>query len=348
MAGAWTRIRPAGAPSSWAPGKGLAATSAFVLSAWASDCPPPKGVCAKNSGPRMGVFVQRARSGGGGLPWGPAKRVSPKDRHAERATIAADGTRVVVGWVTQAKYLGVKPTAKRVFQVRRSNDQGRTWGGVMTLSASTGRVDYPRLAIVGNRVYAVWTDAKNGDIRLATSNDGGATWSKKTVGTTTATAGRPREGRAGLPDIGASGQNVAITWYTNQQGRQVVKTSGSQGNDLNASSPETVLTASSPPNGIRYGGAAGATDAGSDRVAVAYTTGSGLSTRVWDGNTLSQARVVTSWPAGAGGQSYADGFGPAILPTGSTGLMVAFAGCRPKPGDACQSLQRSRPGSTCS
>ena len=33
-------IQAAGAPYSWNPGKALAATDRFLLSAWASDCPP--------------------------------------------------------------------------------------------------------------------------------------------------------------------------------------------------------------------------------------------------------------------------------------------------------------------
>ena len=37
---------------------------------------------------------------------------------------------------------------------------------------------------------------------------------------------------------------------------------------------------------------------------------------------------MVSWPLAADGQTYASGYGPAVLPSGSGDLMVAFAGCR--------------------
>jgi hypothetical protein len=337
---AWSDPRRASAPLSWAAGKALAVSSTFVLSAWASDCPPPKGACATNHGPRMGVFVQRAKSATVGLHWGASKRLSQGHVQAERAAIAARGDRVVAGWVTQVKYTGYRPEARRTFWVRRSRDQGRTWGAPIRLSAAKGRVDYPRIAMTGGRAFAVWTEANSGNIRLATSTDGGAHWTVKTIGSTNAHAGRPREGRSGLPDIGASGQNLAITWYTNDQGRQVVLTSAVAGEDLNAGSSPTELTAASPPNGIRYAGAAGAADGASDRVAVAYTTGSAIVTRIWDGAALGPARPAVSWPVSADGHTYTDGYGPAVLPSGSSNLMVAFSGCRSKPiDDPCDSLE---------
>ena len=252
----WGRPRPAAAQFSWNPGKALAATTSSVLSAWASDCPPPKRVCATNRRPHMGVFVTKARASTGKLSWGPARRLSPSSVHAERATIAGLGDRAVAGWVTQTKYATYRPGARRVFWIRRSNTQGKKWGKPIRMSARQGRVDYPRVAITGSRVFAVWTDAERGSIRMATST-GGDRWSVKTIGRTTADAGRRREGFSGLPDIGASGQNVVITWYTNDQGRQVALTSAASGGDLNAGSTPTVLTGSSPPNGIRYAGWAG-------------------------------------------------------------------------------------------
>jgi hypothetical protein len=337
--GTWSQPRTAAAPFSWTPGKALASSSAFVLSAWASDCPPPKHACATNHGPHMGVFVQRARSDTTGLRWSGPRRVSPGNVQAERATIAARGTRVIAGWVTQTKVTGYKPGARRVFWVRRSRDQGKHWGAPIRLSAAKGRVDYPRVALAGGRAFAVWSDGKTGNIRLSTSTDGGAHWSTKTIGSTNAHAGRPREGRSGLPDLGASGQNLAITWYTNDQGRQVILTSATGGDDLDAGSTPLVLANTSPPNGIRYAGAVGAGDGASNRVAVAYTTPSGIATRVWNGTTLGSPSAVVSWPLSADGQTYADGYGPAVLPSGSNDLMVAFAGCRARPiGDPCNTF----------
>ncbi len=335
----WTPIKPASAPSSWNPGKSLAATDRFVLAAWANDCPPPSGRCATNGRPKMGVFVQRARSNARRLPWSAPRRVSPKGVHAERATLAADGARAIVGWVTQTRYRGFRPAARRVFWIRRSGNEGRAWGARIRLSNLRGRVDYPRVAVAGPRAYAVWTDADDGRIRFALSTNAGRTWDRTTVGSTTAVGGRASHGFAGLPDIGVSGPNVVITWYTDGGGRQVALTSSNGGADLGPSSIPTELTASSPPNGVRYAAAQGATDGSSNRVAVAYTTAAGVAVRVWVGGVLDPERTVVTWPFTAEGETYANGYGPAVLPTGTAGLTVAFAACRSRPiPDRCDAL----------
>jgi hypothetical protein len=327
----WTPIKPASAPSSWNTGKALAATDGFVLSAWANDCPPPSGRCATNGQPKMGVFVQRARSNVRRLRWSTPRRMSPKGVHAERTTLAADGPRAIVGWVTQTRYRGFRPAAKRVFWIRRSGNEGKAWGARIRLSNPQGRVDYPRVALEGSRAYAVWTDADDGRIRFAMSTDAGRSWTRTTVGSTTAVGGRPSHGFAGLPDIGVSGSNVVITWYTDGGGRQVALTSSNAGGDLGPSSIPTELTASGPPNGVRYAAAQGATDGLSNRVAVAYTTATGLAVRVWVGGVLNLERTVATWPFTVDGQSYADGYGPAVLPSGTSSLTVAFAACRSRP-----------------
>lgn len=324
---AWTPTKPAGAPSSWNPGKALAATDDYVLSAWATDCPPPSGRCARNSRPTMGVFVQRARANRSRLSWQPAVRVSPRSVHAERASLAADGSRAIVGWVTQTRYLGFRPGARRSFWIRRSGDQGKRWGPPVLLSGQ-GRVDYPRLALAGSRAYAVWTDADDGRILLAISTDSGRTWTKERIGSTTSFAGRPAHGYAGFPDVGASGQNVVITWYADAGGRQVALASSNGGDDLGPASVPEELTAAGPPNGIRYGAAQGATDGSSNRVAVAYTTDAGLAVRVWVGGVLNPERTVFTWPLWVGDRRYASGYGPAVLPSGPSSITVAIAACR--------------------
>jgi hypothetical protein len=63
-------------------------------------------------------------------------------------------------------------------------------------------------------------------------------------------------------------------------------------------------------------------------VAVAYTTPDELRVRVWDGSTLGPAVAVASFPIVVGGVTYEGGYGPAVLPSRSGSLVVAFAGCR--------------------
>ena len=66
-------------------------------------------------------------------------------------------------------------------------------------------------------------------------------------------------------------------------------------------------------------------------VAVSYTTSAGLELRTFDGASLSAPSTVVTWPAIVGGLTYADGYGPAVQPTGAAGVAVAVAGCRPNP-----------------
>jgi len=321
-------LQAASAPFSWNPGKSLATAGGRLLSAWASDCPPPSGACATDRSPKMGVFVQRSPSGAVPAAWGKPKRVSPGDVQAERPSIAADGNLAVVGWVSQTSYLHYSPIARRSFWIRISTDHGATWRARRRLSAFDGRVDYPRLAVDGHEIFAVWTNANTGAIRFATTKDLGATWSKRTVATTSSVSDGSREGFAGLPDIGVSGTNVAVVWFADERGAQQVALSSAGGTDLTSSTPPTTLVGSSPNDGQRYAAATGSAIAGDPRVAVAFTTQSKVLVRVWDGVTLGPELAVASFPATAGGVLYAAGYGPAVLPTGSDGLSVAFAACR--------------------
>ncbi|TMK85300.1 MAG: exo-alpha-sialidase [Actinobacteria bacterium] len=177
-------LQAASAPFSWNPGKSLATAGGRLLSAWASDCPPPSGACATDRSPKMGVFVQRSPAGAVPAAWGKPKRMSPGDVQAERPSIAADGNLAVVGWVTQTSYLHYSPTARRSFWIRVSTDHGATWRAPHRVSPSNGRVDYPRLAVQGHEIFAVWTNANNGAIRLATTN-GRARLVRRSEGRTT-------------------------------------------------------------------------------------------------------------------------------------------------------------------
>jgi hypothetical protein len=330
-------LQRAAAPSSWNPGKALAASNRFLLSAWASDCPPPKGRCATDHKPKMGVFVQRAPGAGVPAAWRRPLRVSPPSHQAQRASLAAEGTVAAVGWVTQTSYLHYAPAARRVFRIRISGDGGLTWRAADQLSAVDGRVDYPRVAVSQGRVYAVWTNAGSGDVRLAISDDLGATWTKRTVGTTRSRSDGTAEGFAGLPDVGASGPNVVVVWYADAAGRVVAATSSSGGDDLTMA-PTVTLTPSSRNDGRHYAAAQGATDGASNDVAIAYTRADGtMIAQRWNGSGLGSARTITSWAISASGRTYGAGYGPAIAPFGSDGLLAAFAGCRANKAlaDAC-------------
>ena len=324
----FTKPKPLAPPSTWNPGKALAATTHRLLAAWASDCPPPSGRCATDTGPYMGVFVQRAPVGDPTPAWSRPRRVSAAKVQAERATLAADGNLAVVGWVTQTSYLHEDPSAPRVLQVRVSTDEGAHWRPARAVSPPKGRVDYPRVAVGGGRIYAVWTDAGTGAIRLATSDDRGATWTKRTIGTTTSRSTGFANGYAGLPDVAAHGDDLAVVWFASPGGRQVALTSSSGGADLGPTSVPAVLSSTSPNDGVRYPGAGAAATGADPRVALAYTTADALEVQVFDGTALGPPITIATWPFTVTGVVYDGGYGPAVLPAPGGRIVVAFAGCR--------------------
>jgi hypothetical protein len=338
LAADFTGIQAAAEPFSWNPGKSLATTTGHLVSAWASDCPPPTGACATDGSPTMRVFVQRAGAKTVPAVWGRPVRVSPLDAQAERVSLAADGDLVAVGWVTQRSYLHYDPAAPRVFWIRISTDRGRHWRRPHRMSLRRGRVDYPRLAVADGSIFAVWTNADTGEIRLASSSDTGATWTRGTVGTTTSRSDGWREGYAGLPDIGASGADVGIVWFGTSKGMTSAVFSSVGGGDLFASAgTSTTLAGASPNDGQRYAAAAGSPGDGDPRVAVAFTTNGQLIVRVWDGATLGGDIAVASFPSILAGATYSGAYGPAVLPVAVDDLVVAFAGCRARSGvpDPC-------------
>jgi len=325
----WTAIQTAGAPYSWNPGKALVAPTGTLVSAWASDCPPPKHACATETGPTMRVFVQRSQASAVPAAWGRPARVSPRDVHAERVSLAADGDLVAVGYVTQRSYLHYDATAPRVFWVRISTDRGWHWRRAQRMSLSGGRVDYPRIAVADGKIFAVWTNADTGGIRLAVTTDLGGSWAKGTIGTTTSRSDGTRAGYAGFPDIGASGGNVGVIWFSAPSGATVAVFSSSGGTDLfGQAAAATTLVGGSPNDGQRYAAAAGSVS-GDGRIVVAFTTNGQLLVRVWSGAQFGPEREVATFPAVFADVTYAGAYGPAVLPAGSGDeLVVAFAGCR--------------------
>jgi hypothetical protein len=324
----WGATRNVGPPSTWSPGNTLARADSRLLTAWSSDCPPPKGKCATDRGPFVGVFVQRA-SLGGTLKWSDPARVSQPRTHAERASIAAQGQIALAGWVTQRSYTRYDGGAPRTFFVRRSKDRGASWSKPIRLSLFSGRVDYPQLAVTNGAAYAVWTNADSGTIRLATSTNGGKTWTTATIGSTTA---RPvtGEGFGGYPTVGASGPNLVVSWFADDAGMQVAKSSSAQGSDFTPISPADTLTGSSPNDGFHYAVAGGASDGVTNDIAVAYTTADGIAARVFDGASLGAEVVVLggTWPTQIRDRTYAGATGPVVEPFGAGGLTVAFSACR--------------------
>jgi hypothetical protein len=333
---------PVSPPNAWTAANALGRTNRFLNTAWASDCPPPSGACATDSGPYMGVFWQRGLLGTS-LAWRKPVRISGRRQQASRPAVAASGTDVYVAWVTRPSYLHPRASDPRVLWIRVSRDSGRTWGSAHRMSRLRGRVDFPVIAASGSHAWLVWTRAETGEIRLSTTGDDGANWTTTTIGTTTDGAGT-RAGFRGYPAVGASGQNAAAVWIANGTGRLVALTSSSRGSDWTSSSTPVELLASGPRGANDYPAARGAGDGSSTNVAIAYATSTGVEARLFDGLTLTDAsNVAGPWPDWIGGVRFDGGYGPAVAPFGTNGIAVGWAGCRHESGlaNACAGTSSS-------
>jgi hypothetical protein len=326
-------------PYTWNPGKSLAVTDTRLLSIWASDCPPPKGVCATDSGPRMGVFVQRSAADARPPSWSKPLRLSPGTVQAERPSIAAEGTTVIASWVTQRSYERYRASGPRVLWIRVSASEGKRWRTPVRITSPSGRVDYPRVAVAKGRLFAVWTNADTGAIRLAWSDDLGAHWAKARIGSTTSRPLGAKEGYAGFPDVGASDTNVAVAWLSTDTGGQQVVTSSSGGDDLASATP-TQLTAVSPNDGQHYPAVGASPDPTDPRLVIAYSANDHLELRTFDGSGLAPPTTAFTWNQQIAGVRYDGGYGPAVIPTSGSGIVVAVAACRPNPnvGNPCNPL----------
>lgn len=317
-------VSPANA---WTAGNALGRTQTFLQTAWATDCPPPSGACATDSGPYMGVFWQRGLLASS-LAWRRPVRISRRRQQSSRPALAATGNDVYVAWVTRPSYLHPRASDPRVLWIRASNDAGRTWGAGHRMSRLRGRVDFPVIAASGSRAWLVWTNANTGEIRLSTTGDDGANWTTTTIGATTAGAGTAA-GFQGFPAVGASGEDVVVVWIAADSGRLVALTSSNGGSEWTSSSTPVGLLASGPHGPNDYPAARGADDGSSANVAIAYATSDGIEARLFDGVTLGNASTVKGpWPVSIGGVRYDGGYGPSVAPFGSDGIAVAWAGCR--------------------
>lgn len=313
---------PAGAVSAWGPqrsiqrwswstGSALGLTGAGDLVALVtSDF--SAGTFATDRGPYMGVFART--SSDRGVTWSTPVRVSQPQRQADRPALAVSGGAMYAAWVTQRSYDDYDPSKPRILYVRANRGGG--WGDTKALTKSTGKVDRPSVAASGTRVYVSWADASTGQVRVATSADGGRSFTRSQVGRTTAVS-PAGEGRYGYPSVGATGNVVGVAWIASGSGAVKARVSTNGGRRWQ--------------DPIVVAGGLGAANGGSPSVggwdgklALAWTTPAGVFARVWSGS-WGPMRTIARF--GAGGP-YAAGFDAQIVPFGGDRLGVVWSACR--------------------
>ena len=313
----------------------------YLHATWVT--PVVKGKPIRNDGPYLGVQVVRRKVGTASWPPG-SVRINPLKQHGDRPALAASGRSLYATWVSIKKPLDYKGWRSRTVYFRAATSHGKpgTWGPVKQLSPLKGKVDYPTVAAAGTRVYVAWTNATNGEVKLAQSTDRGKTWTRKTLGTAYSSAG---EGKAGFPVMAADDNLVAIAWLR-RGGEVVARISTNGGSSWSTTKVLTGPNAAQRASrlGIDNGKArrvqpirwtfraAADTDLASSvpgidvldgRVAVTWATGDSLKVRIWEASSWGPLR-------GAYGQAEVDDdvdyiYGPAVVLNGADRVGLAYS-----------------------
>jgi len=263
------------------------------------------GKFVTNKGPYLGVYYIHSTTGSS---WTAPFRLNPAKQNGARRALAASGSYVYTVWVSETSWVNYNPAKPRVLYVRVNSNHGASsaWKAPKALTSSTGRVDWPIIAASGAYVHIVWTDAKTGAIRIATSSNHGTTWRISTIGTTTYVASNG-DGREGVPVVSVSGAYIVVAWAANQSDKLVARVSSNHGSTW--SSTATIANTS-------YGAFA-ATNLGS-RAAITWIDGNGVNVRVKTSSSWAATRVVAPYN---GDVQYS----PAIALQSSNRLAVTWA-----------------------
>ncbi len=308
---AWGTTR-SGPAYSWNLGQSLArsvnGTTTYLHATYTTD--RVSGAWVDDNGPYAGMNYVRTRNNGSTFTT--PKRLNPSRQHGSRGSIATSGKFVYATWISTSRWIAYRGSAPRVLYLRRNANHGSAtaWNTTKRLTSLSGRVDYPTVAAAGSNVYVAYTDSGAGSVKVKISRDRAATWSTKTLGSTS--AGSATAGRYGMPRIAASGNTLIVSWLANADGAVRARVSIDAGRTWSTTG-SIVGTSTDIP----------AVAASGTRAAVAWTDGSSAVVRTWAGGAWS-APKATVLPPGA---TYTQTYGPAIALSGTAGVGVAWGGC---------------------
>jgi len=129
-----------------------------------------------------------------------SKRLTNNSGQSAEPRIAASGAKVYVVWKDDV-------SGNNEVYIRKSVDNGSTWGAAQRLSNNAGSSTRPAVAVSGANVFVTWQDDSPGnrEIYFCRSIDSGAAW--KPVKQLTNNAGFSE-----FPRIAARGANVYVVW----------------------------------------------------------------------------------------------------------------------------------------
>jgi hypothetical protein len=268
-----------------------------------------------------------------GVTWTTPRRLSSAAVNAEGATIAAAGTRIVVGWVTG--FSAYDPAgAPRRLQVNTSTDGGSTWRGIKSLTPRAGRIDYPIVAATKTafgpvNLYAVWIDATNGKVYFRERSGAGAWSVPLSIGATTL---RDRvDGYHGFADIAAVGNLITVAWVADAKGSLKARAINLSGKTPTAAATRANWDAPVALGGrvsLRQGGypVVSASPLAPGVVTIAWNTPAKQVYTTFDGTNVT-ATPTTIWINGtANAIAYAGGYSTVVEPAPG-GFIAMWAGC---------------------
>ena len=295
-------------------------------------CPTPAGKF------KMGTYSERmAIDSATGVPsgtWtdgsddvtGGAFRTNPLNMIAERTGLAADGADSWILYASQVCYYSNKAgSGKRVLYVRHNDnylDPVATYDPAVRLTSAKGRVDYPYIDAEDGLVVVAWTDANKCNVFVSTSTNGGATFTKHKVGTTTNHYfGYGDEGCSAQPAVGTDGDLVGVALQTTKKGKAVARMSTNKGVTWG---PNFTLA----PSGTNKNASLLGAGAAEGRIGFSWTTPTGLF-YVEASPAFGTKMKIATTPDAMVPKHWAYE-GPAVALFGAGQVGVAFGACRNK------------------
>jgi hypothetical protein len=269
-----------------------------------------------------------------GITWTNPRRLSGGVVNAEGTSLAAAGTRIIVGWVTGLSAYDPAGAPRRL-QVNTSVDGGATWRGITSLTPRRGWIDYPVVAAAKTtfgpvNLYAAWVDATNGKVYFRERSGAGAWSVPLAIGATTL---RDRvDGYHGYANVAAVGNLITVAWVADAKGSLEARAI-----NLSGTSPTAATTRANwnPPVvlggrvSLRKGGypVASASPLAPGVVTIAWNTPTKQVYTTFDGAAVSPT-PTTIWVNGtANGVAYGGGYSTVVEPAPG-GFVAIWAGCR--------------------